>query len=253
MEQRLHPFKLALWLARRRCQSAAMVLLETFSTRCYKSSSAESLLTTMPPVNVCCGCSSDPPLPPLPPLSPIQRPPALTPAPEGLPSLPHYSLDGAFCSPLKPASRPSSGTTPVELDSLTVKHLELSSGVHQSLAEALQRPIDLVEHSLESQDHLSSSAISLPQVRRRSGFASPGFGMVGGRSPKDAWTAVAAKVVAANRFRSGLSKEIKIKEFQIEELGGRLGPLVFGPVAIFNGVHLHLKSRWDCKSGARVS
>jgi hypothetical protein len=32
-----------------------------------------------------------------------------------------------------------------------------------------------------------------------------------------------------------MGKVIKIQDFRIEELGGRSGPLIFGPVAIFNG------------------
>lgn len=58
--------------------------------------------------------------------------------------------------------------------------------------------------------------------------------MVSGRTPLGAWHAVAAKVVAANRFR-GVGRESLVTDFKIEELGGQNGKLVFGPVAVFNG------------------
>lgn len=59
--------------------------------------------------------------------------------------------------------------------------------------------------------------------------------MVAGRTPPSAWQAVAAKVVSANRIRRGLGKEVRIEEFRIEELGGRAGKKIFGPVSVFNG------------------
>ncbi|KAG0638701.1 hypothetical protein HOY80DRAFT_1046908 [Tuber brumale] len=55
-----------------------------------------------------------------------------------------------------------------------------------------------------------------------------------GRTPLGAWHAVAAKVVAANRFR-GAGASSHVGDFRIEELGGKGGHLVFGPVAVFNG------------------
>ncbi|CAZ82600.1 unnamed protein product [Tuber melanosporum] len=54
------------------------------------------------------------------------------------------------------------------------------------------------------------------------------------RTPLGAWHAVAAKVVAANRFR-GAGVSSHVGDFRIEELGGKGGHLVFGPVAVFNG------------------
>ncbi|RPB00974.1 hypothetical protein L873DRAFT_1678550 [Choiromyces venosus 120613-1] len=62
-----------------------------------------------------------------------------------------------------------------------------------------------------------------------------------GRTPLGAWHAVAAKVVAANRFR-GAGGSSHVGDFRIEELGGKGGHLVFGPVAVFNGdVSLYIK------------
>ena len=55
-----------------------------------------------------------------------------------------------------------------------------------------------------------------------------------GRTPLGAWHAVAAKVVAVNRFR-GAGASSHVGDFRIEELGGKSGHLVFGPVAVFNG------------------
>ncbi|CCX33483.1 Similar to hypothetical protein [Tuber melanosporum Mel28]; acc. no. XP_002838409 [Pyronema omphalodes CBS 100304] len=59
--------------------------------------------------------------------------------------------------------------------------------------------------------------------------------MVAGRTPSSAWQAVAAKVVSANRKRRGLGKDVRIEDFRVEELGGRAGQSVFGPVSMFNG------------------
>lgn len=58
--------------------------------------------------------------------------------------------------------------------------------------------------------------------------------MLAGRTPLGAWHAVAAKVVATNRFR-GVGGESCVEDFKIEELGGQSGKLVFGPVSVFNG------------------
>lgn len=65
--------------------------------------------------------------------------------------------------------------------------------------------------------------------------------MLAGRTPLGAWHAVAAKVVATNRFR-GVGGESCVEDFKIEELGGQSGKLVFGPVSVFNGnVSLRIK------------
>ncbi|KAI5856061.1 hypothetical protein BZA05DRAFT_349661 [Tricharina praecox] len=59
--------------------------------------------------------------------------------------------------------------------------------------------------------------------------------MVAGRKPASTWQAVAAKVVSGNRIRRGLGKDVRIQDFRVEELGGRAGKSVFGPVSVFNG------------------
>ncbi|KAA8911542.1 hypothetical protein FN846DRAFT_773973 [Sphaerosporella brunnea] len=76
---------------------------------------------------------------------------------------------------------------------------------------------------------------SNPLQYARRAFATPELDMVAGRTPPSAWQAVAAKVVSANRIRRGLGKEVRIEEFRIEELGGRAGKKIFGPVSVFNG------------------
>jgi hypothetical protein len=77
---------------------------------------------------------------------------------------------------------------------------------------------------------------SIPLLYRRRAFAIPELDMVAGRTPSSAWQAVAAKVVSANRKRRGLGKEVRIEDFRVEELGGRAGQSVFGPVSMFNGI-----------------
>ena len=78
---------------------------------------------------------------------------------------------------------------------------------------------------------------TIPHLYRKRAFPIPELDMVAGRTPSSAWQAVAAKVVAANRARKGLGKEVRIEDFQIEDLGGRRGGShrVFGPGAVFNG------------------
>ena len=58
------------------------------------------------------------------------------------------------------------------------------------------------------------------------------LGMVAGRKPTSTWQTVAAKVALAKR---GLGKDVRIDDFKIEELGGRAGKFIFGPVSVFNG------------------
>ena len=70
--------------------------------------------------------------------------------------------------------------------------------------------------------------------------------MVVGTKPSalSAWQAVTAKVASVNRFRKGLgAKDVRIEEFKVEELGGRAGQSVFGPVSTFNGGLMTLKDR----------
>jgi hypothetical protein len=76
---------------------------------------------------------------------------------------------------------------------------------------------------------------SVPLLYRKRAFAVPELDMVAGRTPGSAWQAVAAKVVSANRIRRGLGKEVRIEEFRVQELGGRAGGNIFGPVSVFNG------------------
>lgn len=65
-------------------------------------------------------------------------------------------------------------------------------------------------------------------------------------SARSAWQAVTAKVVLANRLRKGLGggKDLRIEAFKVEELGGRAGQSVFGPVSTFNGGLLMTSQRW---------
>lgn len=150
---------------------------------------------------VCCvGPSGSPPT-----LStPIPPPPILTPQPKDIPALPNYTSDNSSLKPQPPqAPRQGSATHPTGATPDTV-------------------PIDLPSR----EGNIS--------VRRISSFASPTFEMVSGRTPLGAWHSVAAKVVAANRFR-GIGGESPVQEFKIEELGDQNGKLVFGPVAVFNG------------------
>lgn len=70
--------------------------------------------------------------------------------------------------------------------------------------------------------------------RRPSSFTSPSLDMLAGRTPLGTWHAVAAKVVATNRFR-GVGGESCVEDFKVEELGGQSGKLVFGPVSVFSG------------------
>ncbi|KAI5846570.1 hypothetical protein DFP73DRAFT_623992 [Morchella snyderi] len=81
---------------------------------------------------------------------------------------------------------------------------------------------------------LSEQESGISTQRRPSSFTSPSLDMLAGRTPMDAWHAVAAKVVATNRFR-GVGGESCVEDFKIEGLGGQGGRLVFGPVSVFNG------------------
>lgn len=149
----------------------------------------------------CCSGSSDS----LPASSiPIQPPPALTPQEKDLPELPKISIDDSSSHPLPPQAS------------------EQTRDIHPVTATPDTAPIDI------------SGEDDNTAVRRQSSFTSPKFEMVSGRTPLGAWHAVAAKVVAANRFR-GIGRESVIEDFRIEELGGQNAKLVFGPVAVFNG------------------
>ncbi|KAH0607747.1 uncharacterized protein H6S33_002781 [Morchella sextelata] len=89
--------------------------------------------------------------------------------------------------------------------------------------------------------NLSEQESSISIQRRPSSFTPPSLDMLAGRTPLGAWHAVAAKVVATNRFR-GVGGESCVEDFKIEELGGQSGKLVFGPVSVFNGnVSLRIK------------
>lgn len=89
---------------------------------------------------------------------------------------------------------------------------------------------------------VNSESGAIPDPRNREtnnparvyGFATNTDMVSNGRTPLGAWHAVAAKVVAANRFR-GAGASSRVGDFRIEELGGKSGHLVFGPVAVFNG------------------
>lgn len=97
---------------------------------------------------------------------------------------------------------------------------------------ALQPAADNAEPGPVSEER--RDGLLLKTRSRLSSFASPSFDMVSGRTPLSAWHAVAAKVVAANRFR-GIGGSSQVEDFKIEELGGKSGHLVFGPVSVFNG------------------
>jgi hypothetical protein len=143
---------------------------------------------------------------------PIQPPPALTPAFEDLPEIPSFNLDGAFCRPLTRSVSPQP-PPPEEAESDDDDDVEV----------------------ITTQDIVQPRRQSIPLLYRKRAFATPELDMVAGRTPSSAWQAVAAKVVVANRIRRALGKEVRIEDFKVEELGGRAGQSVFGPVSTFNG------------------
>ncbi|KAI5799874.1 hypothetical protein EDC01DRAFT_523285 [Geopyxis carbonaria] len=187
--------------------------------------------------------------------SPILPPQALTPALEELPQIPSFNLDGAFCLSLRHkssngtslASRPNttaskqqaaivSEKTPAEPVPQIPDHYKKSeSQLGHSVAVVTEKHSENAEllRKKHAPAPLTKEEISIQ--RRLDAFTTPEKDMVSGRAPSSPWQAVASKVVAANRARKGLGKEIRVEDFKIEELGGRAGPLVFGPVAVFNG------------------
>jgi hypothetical protein len=180
---------------------------------------------------------------------PIPRPPSLTPTFEHLPTIPEFQLDGAFCRPLRArpsadvraVSRPATAATAAaNTEQTTPPATTASTPTPPSPSAAFAEPDPPAESLHENRSERKSRRISVPWLYKKKAFTIPELDMVSGRSSASAWQAVAAKVVAANRFRRGMGKEAKIEEFKIEELGGRAGPSVFGPVAVFNGMFLLL-------------
>lgn len=99
-------------------------------------------------------------------------------------------------------------------------------------------------------DQEREARLTARHLRRRKVFTLPELEMVAGGGPRKRWQAVAGKVVTQSRLRVGLGREITIAELKIEELGGRGGELVFGPVAVFNGqVSMRVKKRLE---GVRI-
>jgi len=171
---------------------------------------------------------------------PIPRPPSLTPTFEHLPTIPEFQLDGAFCRPLRarPSAdvRPAAAVAAANVKQTTPPATAASTPTPPSPPAAVAEADSPAESLHENRGERRSRRISVPWLYKKKAFTIPELDMVSGRSPTSAWQAVAAKVVAANRFRRGMGREAKIEEFKIEELGGRAGPSVFGPVAVFNGM-----------------
>lgn len=137
---------------------------------------------------------------------------------QDLPAIPVYNLDGAFCCALR-----SSGSSPQEAEEAVVE------------AEGEELPEDEEEGQQEEQGQQLQRKPSVPLLHRRRAYPIPELDMVAGRKPASTWQAVAAKVVSGNRIRRGLGKDVRIQDFRVEELGGRAGKSVFGPVSVFNG------------------
>ncbi|KAL7273098.1 hypothetical protein RUND412_004072 [Rhizina undulata] len=189
------------------------------------SLNSTSLTLIMMPVKLCCisrpGRSSSSRAPP--PL--VQPPPALTPAPDEIPRLPAINFDGNTSSiAVTPVG---TSRTPRRPSSIAPTTATKSNPVLAPVQEKSEEPPPQVG------------------IRRRSTFTSPLFlsnNMAPIRTSLSAWQAAAAKVVAVNRFIGVASQDPDVEEFVIEELGGKMGRLVFGPVSVFNGnVSLRIK------------
>jgi hypothetical protein len=159
----------------------------------------------LPPMKFCCFCASSSGSPPSPPVARKITGP--------VPEVAEYSLDGNTCTR------------------------------HSSTHPDTNACADVVVSTETEEDHNDDDSSLVPQQRKQSvpllyrkrAFPVPELDMVAGRTPGSAWQAVAAKVVSANRLRRGLGKEVRIEDFRVQELGGRAGGNIFGPVSVFNG------------------
>jgi hypothetical protein len=158
-------------------------------------------------------------------VQPIQHPPAITPTYTDLPEIPVYNLDGAFCRPLtwSSSSRPSTANRNNSRTQPSEAEIEEEEEEEEEEIQPTDKPV------------IQPRKQSVPLLYRKRAFPVPELDMVAGRTPGSAWQAVAAKVVSANRIRRGLGKETKIEDFRVQELGGRAGKSIFGPVSVFNG------------------